>query len=144
MAKKKGVKKQEQKKRGKSMTDRKPKKRVTKPAPCYDVVGWVTEYEAADIKNVVDPPAEGVVNRTTVSRWRSNEYIHAIDVNGALTLVKLDELKNFPGVPRGNPALVHDLPGYPQRVEQLPDTITLTLKRRKPGEEPNKTRSKWD
>lgn len=136
----------EEKKKGKSMKDRKRKRRVVNPAPIYDIVGWVTEHEAAELKSKIDPPDHGSqVNRTTISRWRSNHFVHSIDINGALILVNLREIKDFEGVPLGNPALVYDLPGYPQKVDPLPEEITITLRRRKfNDEEPNKIRSQWD
>lgn len=117
-------------------------RRIVKPAPIYDVVGWVTEHEAAELKNKIDPPETGIINRSTISRWRGQNMIHAIDINQTLILVNLAEIKNFPGIPLGNPALVYDK--YPPEVDSLPDEITITLRRRKTVDPPNKIRPEWD
>ena len=115
--------------------------RKVDPAPIYDVVGWVTEREAAEVKNQIDPPESGNLDRTTISRWRGDGFVRAFDINGALTLVHLGDVKNFGGIPRGNPALVP----YPPKAPSIPKTITITLQlRERPDEEPNKKRSQWD
>ena len=120
-----------------------PQGRKNPPAPIYDIVGWVTEHEAADIKSKVDPPEHGgAVNRTTIGRWRAQKFVQGFDLNGALILVNLEQVKAFKGVPLGNPALVQHL--YPPEVEMLPDEITITLRRRKGSKGPNKSRSEWD
>lgn len=108
-------------------------KRVIDPAPTFDVVGWVTEVEAAEIRTKM---FGSVVNRTTIARWRGAKYIRSIDINKKLILVSLEDIKTFEGVPAGNPAVL--TAKMPDRVDPLPAEMTLKLRKRKQGDEPDK------
>lgn len=112
-------------------------KRKVLPAPIYDVISWVTETEAAEIKaELTGKP----VNRTTITRWRGSKYIHGIDVAGTLVMVPLKEVKDFAGIPIGNPAIIKAK--MPDTVDPLPKTIRIKLKLRKGNKPPNKVRGK--
>jgi hypothetical protein len=105
-------------------------KRESVAPPIYDVVGWVAEQDAAEIKEKISPTTRGrKFQRSTISRWRYNGYIHGISINGKLVLVNVDQVKKFDGVPMGNPGTMGA--EQPDKQPPLPDTITLTLKRRK-------------
>lgn len=111
------------------------KKPRIEPAPTYDIVGWVTEAEGAEIRNLVAPANRGgSVQRSTISRWRTQGYMQAFDINGILTVVNVQQLMEFEELKRGRGSEPPD----PQ--EDLPEYITIVLKRRKGPEPPKKHR----
>lgn len=101
-------------------------KRVIHAAPIYDLVGWATEADAAVIKSA---QAGKKVSRSTISRWRSGGFVHAVDLNNALVIVDEQQILDFEGIPLGNPRVIKA--GMPERQDPLPRTIRLTLKRRR-------------
>lgn len=110
------------------------------PAPTYDVVGWVVESEAAAIRDIVSPSKRGGnVQRSTISRWRTEGFIQAFDVNGLLTLVNTQQVINMTDLPQGRYTSSVDQI-LPQKQDELPEYITITLKRRKGPESPKKHR----
>lgn len=94
----------------------KPKQKLEK-APVYEILGWVTEQQAADQKTTKDKP----IARTTISRWRSGGFINCIDINESLIVVPNTQLMKFDGVPMGG--------HLPPTVDELPDEIELVLRR---------------
>ncbi|GAB5407224.1 MAG: hypothetical protein Aurels2KO_54550 [Aureliella sp.] len=94
------------------------KRRDLKPAPVYEIVGWLTEAQAADMKTTKENPTV----RTTISRWRSGGFIHHININEALIVVPTKEVSQFDGVPMGGE--------LPPMVDELPDEIELVLRRK--------------
>ncbi|GAB5407225.1 MAG: hypothetical protein Aurels2KO_54560 [Aureliella sp.] len=102
------------------------RKRLVLPAPIYDIVGWVTEADAAEIKSAQTGKS---INRTTISRWRSGGFINSIDINEALIIVNEEQLMEFEGIPMGNPVRIKSK--MPERADPLPRTIRVKLKRRR-------------
>lgn len=100
------------------------------PAPVYDIVGWVTEREAAEIREKIDPPDQGKTQRTTISRWRSEGYVQGFSINGNLVLVNQENVISMWPLPQGKPSKDMD-EKLPPIQDMLPDEITIRLVRRR-------------
>ncbi len=97
--------------------------------PLYDVVGWVTYAEAAEIVGKLHPARYPNLTKTAITTWITRGYLQAFRWNDCETdfrLVRLSQLLNLPEMPLGRNALKVG----PPISKALPETIELTLVRR--------------
>lgn len=108
----------------------------TKPSPVYEVVGWITDAEAAEIRTAIAPPKRRkgqknspVVRTSTIGRWRP--WVQNFNLHDTLIFVNHQQILDFPkdGLPKGNPDRLPEDSELPF-VEELPDEFTITLRRR--------------
>lgn len=95
--------------------------------PIYEPVGWITETKAAELKNANLSEDAEKFHRSTISRWRGQGYIQGFSILNSIVLVPIDQVKKFKGIPRGNPILTGE-ENYPDKVDPLPETITITFR----------------
>jgi hypothetical protein len=80
------------------------------------VDGWLTEQEAAALRNKIHPNVgEGPVNRSTISKWRKNGLLTGIHLHNRLWLVKEDEVRDLQKPAEGNPTFRTETPKRKRR-----------------------------